>query len=443
MEKYHYDVIVVGAGVGGICAAIAAARLRRSVLLIEAMKEIGGTGVHSAVSLICKFRGSDGRVINNGIHRELFPEAYRDCYGVFGENERVPTYDEKTLKETYIKLLNAEKNIAVWTGCSVTEVQAHHGTISSISLTTANGAKRQVMGSVFLDATADGNLSAMAGAECQMGREGDGRVQTATLTFKMVGYDASLLADPDVTTWKGIRSLREELTKYYLQMKEEGRTNNPRPTVLCFPYPDGHGILFNSTAITDVDPTDPASVEAGMREGNAQAQQLIEAISRHPAFAKAEVEFIAPKLGVREGRRVVGDYMLTAEDCLSARQFDDMVAACAYSIDIHDPLGGGARLVPIPAPGYYHIPYRSLIAKGWTNLLLSSRCISGTHEAHSSYRVMSGVSAIGEAAGTAAALAIWAGATDVRDVPAAQIRHVLQAGGQFVEGPTERSKIGP
>ncbi|RKN64074.1 FAD-dependent oxidoreductase [Paenibacillus ginsengarvi] len=435
-----YDIVVVGAGVGGICAALAAARLRRKVLLLEESKEIGGTGVHSAVSLICSFRDKDGRPINTGIHRELFPQAYTACKGLFDAEETVPTYDEKELKRTYEHLLKAEPLLTVWTDSRVTGVRADSssGKILDLDVVSGEGEDFAVRADFFLDATADGNLSALAGADFQMGREEDGKLQTATVTFKMIGFDPSKLQNPRFTTWSGIHSLRKELTVYYQQLKDEGGTRNPRPSVLCFPYPDGRGVLFNSTAITDVDPTSAESVAAGMREGTEQALQLASAVKRHPAFAEAEVEFIAPKLGVREGRRVIGDYMLTADDCLNARKFDDMVAACAYSLDIHDPLGGGAKLVKIGGPGYYHIPYRSLIAKGWKNLLLSSRCISGTHEAHSSYRVMSGVSAIGEAAGTAAALAIWSKADDARDVPAARIRYVLQAGGQFVEGNVEK-----
>ncbi|TNJ65553.1 FAD-dependent oxidoreductase [Paenibacillus hemerocallicola] len=437
-KETKYDIVIVGAGVGGICAALAAARLRRSVLLVEEMKEIGGTGVHSAVSLICMFRDKNGRPINNGIHRELFPQAYTVGKGLFDVEETVPTYDEKELKEKYEALLKAEPLIAVWTDCKVTGVVTETDKIVSITVAPGEGEPVSVNGDFFLDATADGNLSAMAGAEFQIGREEDGKLQTATVTFKMTGFDPSKLQNSRIATWGGIRSLRQELTVHYKQLKEEGGTRNPRPSVLCFPYPDGRGILFNSTAVTDVDPTSAESVAAGMREGTEQALQLAEAVKRHPAFAEAEVEFVAPKLGVREGRRVIGDYVLTADDCLNARKFDDMVAACAYSLDIHDPLGGGAKLVKIGDPGYYHIPYRALIAKGRKNLLLSSRCISGTHEAHSSYRVMSGVSAIGEAAGTAAALAVWSKANDARDVSAARIRYVLQAGGQFVEGDVEK-----
>lgn len=433
-----YDVVVVGAGAGGICAALAAARLRRRVLLIEAMGEIGGTGVHAAVSLICKFRGSNGQVVNNGIHRELFPQAYPTGRGLFGAAELVPTYDEQVLRKTYETLLDNEPQLDVWTDHRLVQVEVVAGRIVRLKVERADHTQIAVVGRVYLDATADGNLSAMAGADYELGRNSDGKLQSATVTFKMSGFRPELLESPDVRSWAGIHALRKELTVYYRQLKEEGGTDNPRPSVLCFPYPDGEALLFNATAVVDVDPTDPQSVQRGMQQGMRQVEELVSAIKRHPAFAHARLDFIAPKLGVREGRRIMGDYKLTAEDCLNARQFPDMVAACAYSLDIHDPLGGASRLMPIAEPGYYHIPYRSLVVRGYSNLLLASRCISGTHEAHSSYRVISGVTAIGEAAGTAAALAVWQQADDVREVRPAQIRYVLQSSGQFVEGERER-----
>jgi hypothetical protein len=183
-----------------------------------------------------------------------------------------------------------------------------------------------------------------------------------------------------------------------------------------------------------VDPTRPETVAAARKEGERQVKEIVGVLRRHSAFAEAEMDFVATKLGVREGRRVMGDYLLTAEDCLKPARFDDMVAACAYMIDIHNPTGDDTHMERIPAPGYYHIPYRCLIARGHKNLLLGSRCISGTHEAHSSYRVMAPLSAIGQAAGVAAALTCRAGKPDVRAIPATAIRWVLREQEQFVEG---------
>ncbi|UQZ82694.1 putative FAD-binding dehydrogenase [Paenibacillus konkukensis] len=433
-ESFDFDIIVAGAGVGGISAALAAARLQMKVLLLEQAGEVGGTGVFSSVSLICTFRDSQGRPITSGIHRELFPAAYTHY------NEKlVPTYDEQELKAAYERLLASEPTLTLWTNCQVTQADRQDGRIVRLHIEGSRTAA--VTAKVYLDATADGNLSALAGMEYQLGREGDGKLQSATATFKVSGIDCSLLKEPDIRQWQAIHSLRKELLPYYLDMKAAGRTGNPRQSITCFPYPDGKALLFNSTSVLDVDPTRPETVARGKEEGIRQAQELFETIRQHPAFHHAKLDYIAPKLGIREGRRIVGEYVLTAEDCLQSRRFDDMVAACAYALDIHSPDGGATRLESIPEPGYYHIPYRSLIPKGCANLLLSSRCISGTHEAHSSYRIMASVSAIGEAAGTAAALCVFQGLEDVREVNPAHIRFILQLRGQFIEGEVERTPM--
>jgi 2-polyprenyl-6-methoxyphenol hydroxylase-like FAD-dependent oxidoreductase len=430
----EFDMIIAGAGVGGISAALAAARLQMRVLLIEQAGEVGGTGVFSSVSLVCTFRDSWGKPITSGIHRELFPASYTHY-----SEKLVPTYDEQELKAAYERLLASEPTLTLWTGCEVYQADQQDGRIVRLHVQGSRNAV--VTAKIYLDATADGNLSALAGMAYNLGREGDGKLQSATATFKVSGIDRSLLKEPDIRQWSAIHSLRRELLPYYLDMKAAGRTGNPRQGVTCFPYPDGEALLFNSTSVLDVDPTRPDSVISGKEEGIRQAQELFEAIRQHPAFHQAKLDYIAPKLGVREGRRIIGEYELTAEDCLQSRRFDDMVAACAYALDIHSPDGGATRLESIPEPGYYHIPYRSLIPKGCANLLLSSRCISGTHEAHSSYRIMASVSAIGEAAGTAAAICVFQGLQDVREVKPAHIRFILQLRGQFIEGGVERIQM--
>ncbi len=428
-----YDVIVAGAGAGGICAALAAARAGARTLLLEKHAEIGGTGVHSPVSLVCIFHGRDHRPINLGIHQELFPEAYALSTRDRRPTSVRPTYDERVLKSRYTRLLAAEPLLAVRTGTGVAGVRRAGRRIAALEL--ADGSV--VAAPVYVDGTADGNLAALAGCGFDKGRAGDGGLQSATLTFTVSNIDKSKLRVPEFMTRRGCDSLWAELTPLLRKAQAEGRTINPKDGVVCFPYPDGERLLFNSNEVTGIDPTRPGSVEEGYARGRRMVDELVAILRTHPAFANAVVDSVSPQLGVREGRRIHGDYTLTEADCLGEARFDDMVAACAYSIDIHDPDGGPTRMVDIPGSGYYHIPYRCLIAKDLDNLLLGSRCISGTHEAHSSYRVMSGVTAIGQAAGVAAALAARHAGGEARKVPAAWIRHVLREQVQFVEGPTE------
>ena len=425
-----FDVIVVGAGAGGVCAALAAARTGARTLLLEKALEVGGTGVHSPVSLVCKFHGRDHRAINLGIHRELFPDAYAHSTWDFRPGARRLTYDEQNLLATYKRLLAAEPNLTLITGCGVAGLAREGKRITQVR--TEDG--RIFSAQTFVDATANGHFAAMAGCRTMKGRDTDGKLQSATLVFGMGNIDKSRLQVPEFSTRGGLSSLWREMTACYRAAKARGETDNPKSSVVAFPYPDGERLLFNANEVTGVDPTVPGSEEAAREIGLRYVNELIAILRGHPAFAAATVEFIAAKMGIREGYRVLGDYVLTETDCLGEARFADMVAACAYEIDIHDPNGGPTRMVNIPGSGYYHIPYRSLIAADAENLLLGSRCISGTHEAHSSYRVISGVTAIGQAAGTAAALAARLTAGQVRGVAPAWLRFVLREQVQFVEG---------
>jgi hypothetical protein len=429
----EYDVIVAGAGAGGICAAVAAARSGAKVALIEKNEVIGGTGVHSPVSLVCTFHGADHRPINIGLHQELYPEAYACSTKDKRDSYARPTYDEKILKERYEKMLRNEPGITVLTGRSVASVELDGRRIESVKLSDGS----ILTAPVFVDGTADGNLAAMAGCGFDKGREDDKAMQSATLTFVVGNIDTSKLRIHEFMTRKGCDSMWDELTPFLKKAQSEGRTINPKGGVVAFAYPDGKRLLFNSNEITGIDPTVPGSVEAGFEKGRQMVDELMDIIRQHPAFANATLDSVSPQLGIREGRRIHGDYTLTEDDCLGEARFEDMVTACAYCIDIHDPDGGPARMVWIPGSGYYHIPYRSLIARDLDNLLLGSRCISGTHEAHSSYRVMSCVTGIGQAAGTAAALAVAYKGGDVREVPTNWIRHELRRQVQFVEGDIE------
>jgi hypothetical protein len=432
----NYDVIVAGAGAGGICAAVAAARCGAKVALIEKHPEIGGTGVHSPVSLVCTFHGSDHRPVNIGLHQELFPESYACSTKDKRDSYCRPTYDEKVLKQRYEDMLAAETSITVLTGVAVTKVNISGRRIASVELSDGS----ILAAPAFVDGTADGNLATMAGCGFDKGREGDGGLQSATLTFAVGQIDTSKLRIQEFMTRKGCDSMWDELTPLLEKARKEGRTSNPKHQVVAFPYPDGERLLFNSNELTGIDPTIPGSVEEGLKKGRKMVDELVDIIREHPAFAQCTLEFVSTQLGVREGRRIHGDYTLNEDDCLSEARFEDMVAACAYCIDIHDPGGASTRMVWIPGSGYYHIPYRCLIAKDLDNLLLGSRCISGSHEAHSSYRVMSGVTAIGQAAGTAAALAAQKTSGLVREIPSSWIRYKLREEAQFVEGSLEEPR---
>lgn len=434
------DVLVAGAGIGGISAALAAARAGHRVVLLETASEIGGTGVHSPVGLVCTWFDRAGRFINRGLNEEFMPHIYNPESLAKGV---IQTYHEAELKLAYRRLLAAEPLLTVHVSCSVVSVEHTGGVIRSVC--TSDG--REIQAGVFIDSTADGNLAALAGAEFQKGRATDGRLQPCTLTFRVDGVDFKAFGmdptQPDWARWDNWHLIEDALLPLYRNLRQSGGTSNPRENVLSFPDRGGKSLLFNQTRIAGADPTRPGSVEEAMEEGRKQIHEFWQAIRVHPAFAGVSDITISGKLGIREGRRITGDYILTAEDCLGEARFDDMVVACGYALDIHDPSGTAQTSIrEIPGSGYYHIPYRCLISKSFSNLLSGSRCISGTHEAHSSYRVMPPVSAIGQAAGTAAAWVVRGGLEDVRSVDPAWIRDSLRSANQFVEGDCSRPSWG-
>lgn len=421
-----YDVVVAGAGIGGISAAVAAARAGARTLLVEAAAEVGGTGVHSPLALVCLWYSErTGQVVNAGLTHEFFPQTLGQPAGT------VCSYDPADLAARYRAAIAAEPLLTLRTGAPVLSAACAGRRVTSLRLGGAAGG--EVAGAVVVDGTADGHLAALAGCGFDLGRDGDGRLQPCTLTFTVDGIDFAAFGLPaaGITTWADTHALMQALNPFYQRAKAEGRLDCPREDVLCFPLPGGRRILFNQTRVLGVDPTDPAAVARGHAEGLRQIEAFMAAMRAHPGMAPARA-IPSPRLGVREGRRIHGEHLLTAEECLGEARFADMVAACSYPVDIHSPTGAGTVMQHVPGSGYYHIPYRCLVARDRDNLLLGSRCISATHEAHASYRVMPPVSAIGQAAGVAAALAARrAGA--VRAVEAKEIRAVLRGQGQFTE----------
>jgi hypothetical protein len=181
----------------------------------------------------------------------------------------------------------------------------------------------------------------------------------------------------------------------------------------------------NSTRVTRVLGTDVWDLSYAEWMSRRQMRQIAEFLRQYvPGFEKSYVMQSGVNVGVRETRRIIGDYQLNADDVLSARKFDDAIARGAYPVDIHNPDGKGTVLKRLPPGEAYDIPFRCLLPQNAEGLIVAGRCISGTHEAHSSYRVMPIVMATGQAAGVAAALAARRSARP-REVPVGQIQNEL------------------
>jgi hypothetical protein len=320
------------------------------------------------------------------------------------------------------------------------------GAVAGARFATVGGT-REVRAQRTIDATADAFVAASAGVELQSG-DAQGRVQPASLMFRLSHVDLGLVSayvrtHPDQmrTSLKAHERTPGTLTAvaglYALwnAARERGDVDVPRELVSFFssPYPDE--VTVNMTRVTDIDPLDPDDLTRAEVQARSQTMQLLSFFRRSvPGFANARIAATATQIGIRESRRIVGVYTLTAEDILSARTFPDAVARSAYPIDIHNPSGSGTTTFRLAPGAAYEIPYRCLVPAQVDRLLVAGRCISTTHEALASTRLTPTVMTLGQAAGSAASLSLAANVA-VRDLDPAELRGRLIADGVDLRRP--------
>ena len=222
------------------------------------------------------------------------------------------------------------------------------------------------------------------------------------------------------------------MQRLYKQFQSEGKIKNPREDVLVF-HTLVDGVLhFNTTRVVKLNPTDPLDVTNAEMTAREQMLEMYTFLHDNvPGFEHSQLLYSASEIGVRESRMIVGEYVLTEYDLKDCVRFDDAIAAGNYDIDIHSPDGSGTSHYYFPAGKWYTIPYRSLLPKGAANLLVAGRCISATHAAQASIRIMPIVTTLGEAAGVAAAIAAKAG-VGVKHADVQAIRAQLEKEGAFL-----------
>jgi hypothetical protein len=256
-----------------------------------------------------------------------------------------------------------------------------------------------------VDCTGDGDVAAFAGAPFEFGRNLDHLTQPMTQYFRMTGFERLTFMEyvhQHPSQWYGVYGLWDLIEK----ATNDGKLNLPREDLLMFASPNEQEVCVNSTRVTEASSINAFDLSRAECESRKQVHEVAEFLKRYvPGFSKAYLAQTGVQIGIREGRRIVGDYVLTGQDVLEARKFYDVIARCAYPLDIHNPKGKGTRIERLPPGESYDIPLRCLLPQNCTRLLVAGRCISGTHEAHSSYRVMPVAMATGQAAGVCAAIA--------------------------------------
>lgn len=409
---YRCDVLVCGGGPGGICAAVSAARNGADTLLVERYGFLGGMATAGLVfPFMTRFAGKEQ--IIDGVFQEIIERL--DAKGGYGGPEKPYQFDLETLKIVADEIC-VESGVRLLFHTSVSGVKVANGRIEEAAIHNKSG-EQSVKARFYIDGTGDADIAFLSGAPCEKGRVSDGLAQPMTLNFRMANVDVSRMPD------------RKTLDELYLKARSEGRIDCPRNDVLLFPAMRTGEIHFNTTRIVRADGTNAEDLTKAEIDSRKQVMQLVTwAKSDVPGFENAYLQMTGVQIGIRETRRIVGEYVLTAEDLLSARKFDDCIARGSYPVDIHDPDGGGTVLKHLTPGESYDIPYRSLVPKAIDNLLIAGRPISATHEAHSAIRVIPIAAAIGEAAGTAAALCVK-NATTPRELDPGELRRVLLAQG--------------
>jgi len=414
------EVIVCGGGPAGLCAAVAAAQEGADTLLIERYGFLGGMATAGLINPFMPYY-TGGEQIIEGLFQQIIDRL--DAAG--GWSHRQDEWARDAFDPEIMKLVAQdmveEAGVELRLHTMVVDASSDDGHVRQALLGSKSGSER-AEATIFIDATGDGDLAARAGVPYEQGRPEDGLSQPMTLMFRMTGVDEERMPS------------REEINRLYDQAKAVGEIDNPRENVLWF-YTTRHGdIHFNTTRVVHHDGTSAADLTAAEMEARRQVQQMVNFLTEKvPGFADAYLSTTGTQIGVRESRRILGEYTLTAEDVLGASKFADGIARGCYDIDIHNPSGTGTVIKSLPAGESYDIPYRCLCPRGFDNLLVAGRPISATHQAHSSLRVMPIAAAVGEAAGTAAAMCI-AQEQSVTAVDVAKLRERLRRRGANIGG---------
>ena len=449
-----YDVLVLGGGVSGSIAAIAAARTGARVLLVEEHGFLGGSLTAMGVGPMMSFHNPSGEQVVRGIPDELIGrlQARGASLGHIPDTttycSTVTPFDSEELKiELETMLTEAGGEILFHTQLAATELADHH--LAAVVICNKAGLT-PLRAKIFIDATGDADLAARAGVAFTYGRTADGLAQPMTMNLKLANVDTAAVRDyarrhPEDFLWspvgqaEGLRRLasspRLSLAGFlgaWKTARERGEIDVPRDQVLFFETPVSGVVIVNTSRIVGLNATDPFQLSRAEMIGRRQCSQIFHFLRQHaPGFAAAVRMDTAAKVGVRETRHVAGLYQITADDIMTSRAIDDAIALGGYPIDIHAPSSETTATTRLQPSARYQIPLRSLMVERPENLLVVGRCISATHQAAAAFRVSPIAMAIGQAGGVTAAEAAQRGVNPAQ-VPFAAIRErLLQQGAQL------------
>ncbi len=394
------DVLVLGAGPAGVSAAICAAREGAKTMLVEQSGDVGGI---ATIGLMSHWTGKT----QGGFYEELLDRTaeFREAEGthLFNGGLRHVINPERLKTKLLELLVEAGVTLKLYTAACAPVMEGD--TLKGVIVESKAG-RQALLAKVVIDSTGDGDIAARAGAPYALGRESDGKMQPVTIMFKVAGVDTDRAIFPG--------AFEENLETPAGPIQDLGKAH--------LPFPAGHVLLYrtalpgvvtcNMTNCTGIDGTDPDDLTKGTLECRRQMEKIVPFLRAFvPGFENCYLISSASLLGVRETRHFQGERSITAEDIASARVFEDWAVTKAhFNFDVHNLSGSGLDDTGVQKKFSqekgYTIPYGCLVPQKVDGLLLAGRDISGTHMAHSNYRVMPICANMGQAAGIAASLCV-------------------------------------
>lgn len=426
----EYDVAVLGGGPAGIAAAVAAARAGRRTLLIERYGFLGGMGTAAGVTNFC------------GLHANVHGEMHRVVQGIASDLlariDRIgglnaphlilgkifaQAYDTAAYKIAADDLLAHHKVDILFHALGAGVIMHDERRVDALLVETKAG-RQAVRAGIYIDCSGDGDLAAWAGAPFEVG-DNAGSMLYPSMMFRLNGIDPDKAGD----AWRTIPMLMEKAAAAGKHFPRKGAIVRPQKSGIEWRVNFTQLARSDGRAINGIEPDD---LTRGEIDGRRQAIEAFEFLRTVPGFEKSYIVDLPPQLGIRETRRVVGGYMLSGEDVLGCASFEDSIGVNGWPKESHVAGDVVFEFPPIPeSRGFNELPYRMLVPERIDNLLVAGRCASMTHEGQSAARVSGACFAMGEAAGSAAALAL-SGNTIPRDIAVEKLQQRLKDEGAFI-----------
>lgn len=447
-SEIRYDVIVAGGGLAGAAAAISAARLDVSTLLVERYGFLGGMGTAGLVNPFMSSSSSTGEPLIGGVYQEICARM-RSMDAMLGR-----AFEPEALKFVLQEMV-IEAGAHLLLHSHVTGTFMAENLVVGLEVNKKSGSSA-FNSSIVVDATGDADVSALAGAPYESGDACTGMAQAMTLMFTVGGVDvrsALLHAMDHPDDMRFPKPASESAVDAMLKgaigvagfygsvelARRAGEFPLQQDMVFFITLPTPGQVVVNTTHITGMDGTLSEDLTRAEIEGRRQTFALMKFMKKHlPGFQNAYLLQTAAQVGVRESRRIKGDYTFSVDDVRNGSRFDDCIMRSAYPVDIHSSAGKGYSrdedrmpAVGPPAGSWYEVPYRSLLPLDVEALLVAGRCISATHEGQGAVRIMPNCIALGQAAGTSAAICVQNGTTP-RNVDVNELRRVLIENGAII-----------